>query len=119
MHRFDAELAIDAQQPIDSAVAADGIDEIFYMVDAASDRAGRGEGETLHLHGTDRDDEWLLTLDPDGLQAERRHGKADLALRGAVSDLELMLYQRPTLGDVERLGDEDVLAAWQRVFTFG
>ena len=48
-----------------------------------------------------------------------RHAKADLALRGAVSDLELVLYQRPTLGDVERLGDESVLAAWQRVFTFG
>lgn len=119
VHRFDAELAIDAPLPIDAAVAADGIDEIFYMVDAASDRAGRGEGETLHLHGTDRGDEWLLTLDPDGLQVERRHAKGDLALRGAVSDLELLLYQRPTLGDVERLGDERVLAAWQRVFTFG
>ena len=119
VHRFDAELAIDAPQPIDAAVAADGIDEIFYMIDAASDRAGRGEGETLHLHGTDRGDEWLLTLDPDGLQVERRHAKGDLALRGAVSDLELLLYQRPTLGDVERLGDERVLAAWQRVFTFG
>ncbi len=119
MHRFDAQLAIEAPQPIDAAVAADGIDEIIYMIDAASDRAGRGEGETLHLHGTDRDDEWLLTLDPDGLRAAHRHAKADLALRGAVSDLELLLYQRPTLGDVERLGDESVLAAWQRVFTFG
>ena len=119
VHRFDAQLAIDAPQPIDAAVAADGIDEIFYMVDAAADRAGRGEGETLHLHGTDRDHEWLLMLDPDGLQVERRHAKADLALRGAVSDLELLLYGRPTLGDVERLGDESVLAAWQRVFTFG
>jgi hypothetical protein len=119
VHRFDAELAIDAPQPIDPAVAADGIEEIFYMVDAASDRAGRGEGETLHLHGTDREHEWLLTLDPDGLQVERRHAKGDLALRGAVSDLELLLYQRPTLGDVEHLGDETVLAAWQRVFTFG
>jgi uncharacterized protein (TIGR03083 family) len=119
VHRFDAQLAIDAPQPIDPAVAADGIDEIIYMVDAASDRAGRGEGETLHLHGTDRDDEWLFTLDPHGLHAERRHAKADLALRGAVSDLELMLYQRPTIGDVERLGDEDVLAVWKRVFTFG
>ena len=119
IHRFDAQLAGGAPQPVDAAVAADGIDEIFYMVDAASDRAGRGEGETLHLHGTDRDDEWLLTLDPDGLQVERRHAKADLALRGAVSDLELLLYQRPTLGEVERLGDERVLDAWQRVFTFG
>ena len=49
---------------------------------------------------------------------ERTHGKADLALRGAVSDLELVLYQRPPIGPVEHLGDDEVLAAWHRVFTF-
>jgi uncharacterized protein (TIGR03083 family) len=119
IHRYDAQLAAGAPQPIDAAVAADGIDEIFYMVHAAPERAGRGNGETLHLHGTDRGDEWLLTLEADGLQVEHRHAKGDLALRGAVSDLELLLYQRPTIGDVERLGDENVLGAWQRVFTFG
>ena len=111
-------VAIDAPLPIDAAVAADGIDEIFYMVDAAS-IAGRGEGQTLHLHGTERGDEWLLTLDPDGLQVERRHAKGNLRARARGLDLELLLYQRPTLGNVERLGDERVLAAWQRVFTFG
>ena len=100
-------------------MAADGIDEIFYMVANAPDRRGRGDGETLHLHGTDRGDEWLLTLDNDALQVERRHAKGDLALRGAVSDLELVLYQRPPLGDIERIGDESVLDAWHRFFTFG
>jgi uncharacterized protein (TIGR03083 family) len=119
IHRFDAQLAAGAPQPIDAPVASDGIDEIFYMVDNAPDRAGRGEGETLHLHGTDRDDEWLLRLEPDGLQVEHRHAKGDLALRGAVSDLELLLYRRPTLGDVERIGDASALDAWYRVFTFG
>src|SRR5206468_65717 len=109
IHRYDAQLAAGSPQPVDAPVAADGIDEIFYMVDNAPERMGRGGGETLHLHGTDRDDEWLLTLEPDGLQVERRHAKGDLALRGAVSDLELLLYQRPTLGEVDRIGDASAL----------
>jgi hypothetical protein len=77
-----------------------------------------GDGQTLHLHGTDRDDEWLLTLAPSGLEVERAHGKADLALRGAVSDLELLLYHRPPVGTVEHLGDDAALAAWHRAFAF-
>ena len=119
IHRYDAQLAAGAPHPIEAAVAADGIDEIFYMIANAPDRIGEGGGETLHLHGTDRGDEWLLTLDGEELQVERRHAKGDLALRGSVSDLELLLYQRPTLGDVERIGDEKVLDAWHRFFTFG
>jgi len=125
VHRFDAQLAGGKADPIDAALAADGIEEIFTMIAVAEavparrDRVGRGEGQTLHLHGTDRSDEWLLTLSPDGVEVDRRHGKGDLALRGAVSDLELVLYRRPPLGEVERFGDGDALEAWYRVFTFG
>jgi hypothetical protein len=36
-----------------------------------------------------------------------------------VSDLELLLYRRPTLGEVERFGDAGVLDAWYREFSFG
>ena len=48
----------------------------------------------------------------------REHAKGDLALRGPVSDLEMVLYQRPTVGTVERFGDESVLGAFHRRFTF-
>jgi uncharacterized protein (TIGR03083 family) len=117
VHRVDAQLARDGHTPIDAALAADGIDEVFVLVQARVNPVGKGQ--TLHLHGTDRaDDEWLVTLTPGGLEVERSHGKGDLALRGAVSDLELVLYQRPPLGPVEHLGDDEVLAAWYRVFTF-
>jgi uncharacterized protein (TIGR03083 family) len=119
VHGFDAQLAAGGKpQPIDAAVAADGIEEIFVMIDAAPDRTGRGNGETLHLHGNEGD-EWLLRMNPEGLAVERTHAKGDLALRGAVSDLELLLYQRPPLGDIERFGDDAVLDAWYRVFKFG
>jgi hypothetical protein len=48
----------------------------------------------------------------------RDHRKGDLALRGAVSDLALVLYGRPPLGPVERFGDERVLELWNATFTF-
>jgi uncharacterized protein (TIGR03083 family) len=119
VHRYDAQTAVGTPQGFDAALAADGIEEIFAMVDAYPD-SGRGEGETMHVHGTDdAENEWLITMNPDGLDIRREHAKGDLALRGHVSDLELVLYDRPPLGTVERFGDESVLDAWYRVFKFG
>ena len=117
VHRFDAQMAIGKPEPIEPALAADGIEEIFVMVDAWPE-SGRGEGQTLHLHSAEGD-EWLIAMNPDGLDVRREHAKGDLALKGAVSDLELVLYNRPPLGEVERFGDEEVLDAWYRVFKFG
>ena len=117
VHRFDAQMAIGKPEPIEPALAADGIEEIFVMVDAWPE-SGRGEGQTLHLHSAEGD-EWLITMNPDGLDIKREHAKGDLALRGAVSDLELVLYDRPPIGNVERFGDESVLDAWYRVFKIG
>ena len=123
VHRFDAQTAIGKPEPIEPALATDGIEEIFDMAGnfAMVDNwieAGRGEGQTLHLHGAEGD-EWLIAINPDGLEVRREHAKGDLALRGAVSDLELVLYGRPPIGDVERFGDESVLDVWYRVFKFG
>ena len=118
VHRFDAQTAIGSPQAIDPpALAADGIEEIFVMVDAWPE-SGRGDGQTLHLHSAEGD-EWLIAMNPDGLDIRREHAKGDLALRGAVSDLELLLYDRPPIGEVERFGDDAVLDAWYRVFKFG
>ena len=127
VHRVDMQLARGAADGIDSALAADGIEEIFmiqaYSAPFRSD-VRHGSGQTLHLHGTDADAagvdaEWLITLAPDGLHVAREHAKGDLALRGAVGDLELQLYQRPPHGDVQRFGDETVLGRFYDEFTFG
>ncbi|MHB8463540.1 MAG: maleylpyruvate isomerase family mycothiol-dependent enzyme [Acidimicrobiales bacterium] len=118
VHRYDAQLASGAPQPIAAEVAVDGIEEIFVLIDAFGPPSGTGDGETLHLHGTDRGDEWMIAMTPGGLSVDRSHAKADMALRGSVSDLELALYKRPPLGAVERFGDEAVLAAWYAAFTF-
>jgi uncharacterized protein (TIGR03083 family) len=123
VHRYDAQGARGPAAPIDGALAIDGIEEIFVMREAWVG-SGRGEvragdGETIHLHATDREAEWLIELTGEGLAVRREHAKGDLALRGAVSDLELVLYDRPPLSPIERFGDESVLEAWYRAFHFG
>jgi uncharacterized protein (TIGR03083 family) len=124
VHRYDAQSARGTCGPIDRALAADGIDEMVGTLVTTSARTGQARGETMHLHGTDEGvgeaipAEWLVTFHPDRIEVARTHAKGDLALRGAASDLELLLYGRPILGPVERLGDESVLDVWYREFTF-
>ena len=120
IHRYDAQSARGTCEPIEAFLATDGIDELFGTLVIARERSGAATGQTLHVHGTDDGvpAEWLVTLTSDAIDVRREHGKGDLALRGATSDLELLLYDRPTLGPVERLGDPSVLDAWYREFTF-
>jgi uncharacterized protein (TIGR03083 family) len=120
IHRYDAQSARGRCDPIDAEVAADGIDELLGTLVVAGRRSGGATGQTLHVHGTDDGvpAEWLVTLGADAVEVQRQHGKGDLALRGAASDLELLLYGRPTLGAVERFGDPSVLDTFYREFTF-
>ena len=113
MHRVDAELASGPASPIDGDLAADGIDEWLGLLPY---RPGKppptGAGETLHLHCTDRDGEWLLRRAPGHLEIEPSHAKGDVAVRGPASDLLLVLLHRASSDAVEVLGDRPVLDAF-------
>ena len=120
MHRYDAEQTRGTTSPIPVGLAVDGLDELLTVLTTARPPDRPGHRPVLHVHGTDPGTtaEWLVTLRPDGVTVTRRHAKGDLALRGAAGDLKLLLYRRPTLGTVERLGDTSVLDAWYGEFTF-
>ncbi len=116
VHRWDGERSHGREQPIDGAMAVDGIDEVFDTIvprlldgGAPSDIAG-----SLHLHCTDRDGEWLVSLQGGVLDVRWQHAKGDCAVRGTASDLLLLLLNRPTREQVEVFGDDDVLAAWSK-----
>jgi uncharacterized protein (TIGR03083 family) len=116
VHRWDAESVGGSTQPIESQLAADGVDEVLDVMLPADE--ARGNGESVHLHSTDGAGEWLLRLDPDGIAVTREHGKGDAAIRGPVSDLLLYLWGRPVEDRVEVIGDptavEALLAAFDR-----
>ncbi len=127
IHRVDAQLAAGGTADgVPAPVAVAGIEEVFlllheYGVDGV--RGVPGNGETLHLCATDTtSDEWWVHLDADQATVTRDHNAvrpaADLSIRASASDLELLLYQRPTTGPVEMIGDRAVLDVFYGEFTF-
>lgn len=116
IHRYDAQSASGTTTPLEAAVAADAIDEIFVMLPVWGNPSD-GSGLSLHAHGLEGA-EWMITLRPEGPQVVHEHGEADLTLTGTASDLALLLFHRPTIGSVDRVGDPAVLDAWYRDFLF-
>lgn len=119
VHRADAELAAGVTPEIDPVTAADGIDEFLQNLPAAprpsQHLASLPTGESLHLHATDCDGEWLIRFTDDGITWQRGHAKATSAVRGPVGALLLFSYGRIAPGD-DRLavfGAQSLLAAWQ------
>lgn len=124
IHRYDAQAAVGATDPIGAELAITAIDEMFTVVLPKVGTGGLGgAGETIHLHATDPDldrfggGEWLLTLAPDVPTVERVHAKGDVAVRGPVSDLLLLLWNRIGIDRLTVFGDADLLTRWREAVT--
>lgn len=130
VHRLDIERAAGKVEPVDPAVAVDGVDEFLENLPFLGqfNRAVRdlhGDGETIHLHATDLDGhslngEWLITLEPHGFRWSHAHVKGAAAVRGTVTDLLLFMYGRKRAGDpsLETFGDSSLLAHWSSKTAF-
>ncbi|MET7360832.1 maleylpyruvate isomerase family mycothiol-dependent enzyme [Streptomyces sp. NPDC005562] len=137
IHRADAALTTGAAYEVEPDVAADAIDEWLDLVALAQrtdpdDSAVelRGAGRSIHLHATDVPDglgdfdgldgldglgaEWLIEFGEDAFTWRRGHAKADVTLRGPLTEVLLAFYRRRPLesGRVEVLGDRELLDFW-------
>lgn len=120
VHGADVGLALGAAPDLAPDLAVDGVDEFLANLLAAAGFAPtvadlRGDGETIHLHATDADGEWMLTLTPDGFAVDHGHGKGDVAVRGAAVDLLLLVYGRRAVADprFECFGDTALWGRWR------
>ncbi|HLH29332.1 MAG TPA: hypothetical protein VKW77_10470, partial [Acidimicrobiales bacterium] len=124
VHRFDAQSAHGITMPISAELAADGVDEILDVLVTARPRTGTGDGRTMALRSTDLGLEWDVTIGRERIEVTRRTQDAApvdgaaLVVSGSTSDLELTLYHRPTLGNLDVHGDYTVLDSWHHEFTF-
>jgi uncharacterized protein (TIGR03083 family) len=122
IHRWDAELAAGAPSPIDTALAADGIDEYLGMLQFRNAPDLVGNGETIHLHCTDTapeiGGEWVVTLGAAGVNTARVHEKSDVAVRGTASDLDLFVLGRLEPSAFEVFGDSALLARFHAATGF-
>jgi uncharacterized protein (TIGR03083 family) len=103
VHSWDAQSATAKAEPIEADLARDGVDEFFDVFMPVEEARLTGNGETIHLHRTDGDGEWIVTLG-DRITVARGHRKADTAVRGSGSDLLLMLWRRVPPSQLEVLG---------------
>jgi uncharacterized protein (TIGR03083 family) len=118
VHRWDAELTTGSPASIAADLAADGVDEWLGLLPIRGPGGLVGNGETVHLHCTDTEGEWIVTLGADGPSVKRAHEKSDVAVRGAASDLDLFVLGRIELSAFEVFGDAEVLARLQAATGF-
>lgn len=125
VHRADAELALGREFTLEADLAADAISEwlsLLSLPQAVQFRPElaelRGDGQILHLHSTDpglgEAGEWIVRRTPSGPVWEHGHFKGDVAVRGAVVDLLLVMMRRVAPGEapITVLGDAGVLDHW-------
>ena len=123
VHRADAEAAaagrIGASRVEPAELAADGIDEYLELLDVRA-RGGRAPelSGSYHFHSTDVPGEWVVVFDGEGVTIRREHAKADVAVRGPASDIELFLYNRRGSEGLEVFGDPAAVAAWAEHLRF-
>ena len=121
IHRVDAEAAAGRPPaPVEPAeFASDGIDEFLQFLPI---RAARGGSIPLtgsyHFHSTDVPGEWVVAFEDGNVEIRREHAKADTAVRGPASDLELFLYNRRNSDGLEIFGDPAQMAAWSEAIRF-
>jgi uncharacterized protein (TIGR03083 family) len=95
VHAWDRQNATGTPGPIDPVVASDGIDElltVFLVPRLVDTSVFAPSGETIHVHTTDVDGEWLVRLAPDQIDVTREHAKGDVALRGPAPELLLVAW---------------------------
>ncbi len=119
VHHADADMALGHEPRIDPGVAADGIEEFLTNLPhfprvAERIQALRRDGQSLHLHATDSDGEWMITLDSGGFGWKRGHGKGTVAVHGPAPDLLLLTYGRLPAADARYtvFGDDTLLTQW-------
>jgi uncharacterized protein (TIGR03083 family) len=138
IHRVDAELTAGSRSPMDPRLSADGVDEVLRVM-FGGDVPGWGtftpdSGRTLRVHAEDTGDSWFLTLgrftgtDPAGqrsydessIRVSGDPGEGESAsVTGNAAALDCWLWQRPPVGQVERSGDEALLAGLQSLISGG
>lgn len=121
MHRWDVENAVGQPEPINPQLARDGVDEVLevFVPNRLQFDVLDADGSTIHLHATDIDHgEWLIHVTADAVRWEHAHAKGDVAARGTMSDLLLMMWGRISPSQLEVFGDVELLERWQRAATF-
>jgi uncharacterized protein (TIGR03083 family) len=117
VHRWDAQVAIAAAEPIEAKLAADGVTEVLDTWLPAGRSRGPGDRVgVVHLVATDAEQEWYLRLrgegvallDTDTILDTDDHHTRTIAV-GTASDLVLAMFGRVPFDVLDVTGDPTLL----------
>lgn len=114
LHRWDAQTACGFEAVLDAELASRGIHEFFElgMPRILEKVDGVPPSQSLHVHCTDVDGEWLVWGDGDQYRMLPVHDKGDAAMRSTAQNLLLVLMGRLDRGDIDIVGDASAADAW-------
>ncbi|MER7893636.1 maleylpyruvate isomerase family mycothiol-dependent enzyme [Micromonospora sp. NPDC094482] len=117
VHRWDAQLAIAAGEPIEAKLAADGVSEVLDTWLPAGRRRAEGQWHgVVQLAAVDAAQSWYLRLRGEGvalldtdtiLDHDDHHARAQVT--GTASDLLLALWGRISFDTLDITGDPTLL----------
>lgn len=117
IHRVDGELAAGVPAAVPADLAADGIDEILLgFASRHPRRLALDRTVSASLEASDSGDTWFAGSGPDGFSAGGGPGEAAGRVKGRVSDLYLLLWNRIPAESVELSGSREFLKWWQSAF---
>jgi uncharacterized protein (TIGR03083 family) len=139
IHRVDAELTAGSRTVMDRQLSSDGIDEVL-MIMYGGELPPWGQfaadgARTLRIQADDTGDSWFVELgqfsgtDPEDQKVYDRPGiqvtrtgpvsQAAATIEGTGPDLDCWLWHRPGPSQVQRSGDQDVLASFDSLIAAG
>lgn len=113
VHRFDAEHARGLDSSFEAAFAGDMLDELLTGFVGRMGEDVPTSGEVMHVHATDVDEHWFLTLGGESMGTARVGGDAALTMSGSAADLYLLMWNRTDGSEVSFAGASDLLATWR------
>lgn len=117
VHRWDAQLAIAAGEPVEAKLAADGVSEVLDTWLPAGRRRVQGQWHgVVHLSAVDAAQEWYLRLRGEGVALldtatifDHDDHHARVQVSGTASDLLLALWGRVNFDTLDVAGDRALL----------
>jgi len=114
VHRWDFEDAVASGEPIDSVLAADGIDEFLTEFFAARAAEGfGGTGQSFCIETSDTPGAWTFAMHPDRIDVKRERSNTDVHVEGPASDLLLFTWGRIPPDTLTITGDASLVDRWR------
>jgi uncharacterized protein (TIGR03083 family) len=113
IHRVDAESASGPVTTFAPGVAVDGLNELLLRFASRPKARPVEEPRILHVHASDADENWFITVGPEQIDVSSDGADADCTIDATASELFVLLWNRRGPDGLDVSGDTGILELWR------